>query len=130
MGWFNPWVDAGLFGGPVLLAVFVVYEQRVKDPMLDMSLFRIRAFAAGNAATLFGAIARGGLQFMLIIWLQGIWLPIHGYSYQDTPLWSGIYMIPLLAGFILLGPLFGLLSDRFGQRPLRRRGDGRSRRVG
>ena len=117
MGWLNPWVDAGLLGGPVLIAVFVMYEQRVKDPMLDMSLFRIRAFAAGNAATLFGAIARGGLQFMLIIWLQGIWLPTHGYSYQDTPLWSGIYMIPLLAGFILLGPLFGLLSDRFGQRP-------------
>jgi MFS family permease len=117
MGWLNPWVDAGLLGGPLLLVLFVLVEQRVRDPMLDVSLFRIRAFAAGNAATLFGAIARGGLQFMLIIWLQGIWLPIHGYSYQDTPLWSGIYMIPLLLGFVLLGPLFGLLSDRFGQRP-------------
>ncbi|HXZ99706.1 MAG TPA: MFS transporter [Candidatus Binatia bacterium] len=116
MGWLDPWVLAGLVGGPLLLAVFVLVERRVRDPMLDIRLFRIRPFAAGNTATLFGSIARGGLQFMLIIWLQGIWLPLHGYQYQDTPLWSGIYMIPLLAGFILLGPLFGLLSDRFGQR--------------
>ena len=117
MGWLNPWVDAGLAGGPVLLAAFVLIERRVREPMLDLSLFRIRAFAAGNAATFFSSIARGGLQFMLILWLQGIWLPLHGYAYQDTPLWSGIYMIPLLGGFILLGPLFGSLSDRFGQRP-------------
>jgi MFS family permease len=116
MGWTNPLVLAGLIGGPLLLAVFVLVERRITDPMLDISLFRIRPFAAGNAATLLGSIARGGLQFMLIIWLQGIWLPLHGYSFQNTPLWSGIYMIPLLAGFVLLGPLFGLLSDRFGQR--------------
>jgi MFS family permease len=116
MGWLDPWVLAGLIGGPLLLVVFVLVERRVRDPMLDIGLFRIRPFAAGNTATLFGSIARGGLQFMLIIWLQGIWLPLHGYAYQDTPLWSGIYMIPLLAGFVLLGPLFGLLSDRFGQR--------------
>ena len=82
-----------------------------------MGLFRIRAFAAGNAASLMGSIARGGLQFMLVIWLAGIWLPLHGYDYEDTPLWAGIYMLPLTAGFLIAGPISGALSDRYGPRP-------------
>jgi len=116
MGWSNPMVLAGLIGGAVLLAVFCVIETRVPQPMFDLRLLRIRAFATGNAATLLASIARGGLQFMLIIWLQGIWLPLHGYSYQDTPLWSGIYLLPLTAGFIVSGPLSGWLSDKHGAR--------------
>src|SRR5205807_8795645 len=87
------------------------------DPMFDLSLFRIRAFTAGNAAGLLASIGRGGLQFMLIIWLQGIWLPLHGYSFERTPLWAGIYMLPLTVGFLVSGPLSGWLSDRFGARP-------------
>ena len=55
--------------------------------------------------------------FMLIIWLQGIWLPEHGYSFTETPLWAGIYMLPLTLGLLIVGPLSGLLSDRFGARP-------------
>lgn len=116
MGWTNPWVLAGLIGGVVVLAVFCVIEARVAEPMFPLRLFRNTAFAGGNAAALLGAIARGGLQFMLIIWLQGIWLPLHGYDYADTPLWAGIYMLPLTVGFLVAGPVSGYLSDRYGAR--------------
>src|SRR5947209_6117244 len=85
--------------------------------MFHLDLFRIRAFAAGNLAALLAAMARGGLQFILIIWLQGIWLPEHGYAFTDTPLWAGIYMLPLIVGLLLAGPAAGWLSDRFGARP-------------
>jgi MFS family permease len=118
MGWTNPWVLAGLIGGTALLVVFGVAETRVADPMFQLSLFRIRAFAAGNLAGLVVAIARGGQQFMLIIWLQGIWLPLHGYSYRDTPFWAGIFLLPLTAGFLVSGPVSGFLSDRSGARGL------------
>ncbi len=116
MGWLNPWVLLGLIGGTVLLVVFCVIETRVADPMFDMSLFRIRAFSAGNFAGLLASIARGGMQFMLIIWLQGIWLPLHGYDFESTPLWAGIYLLPLTVGFLVAGPVSGTLSDRYGAR--------------
>ena len=115
-GWTNPMVLALLGGGLALLAVFAIVESRVAEPMFHLALFRIRAFAAGNAAALLTAIARGGLQFMLIIWLQGVWLPLHGYAYTDTPLWAGISLLPLTAGFLVSGPISGYLSDRFGAR--------------
>lgn len=107
---------SGLIGGVVLLLLFCYVESRVADPMFTLSLFKIRAFAAGNLAALLTAIARGGLQFMLIIWLQGIWLPLHGYAFEDTPLWAGIFMLPLTLGFLIAGPVSGYLSDRFGAR--------------
>ena len=116
-GWANPMVFGGLILGAVLLTVFCFIESRVKDPMFQLSLFRIRAFAAGNIASLLGSIARGGLQFMLVIWLAGVWLPLHGYDFTVTPLWAGIYMLPLTAGFLIAGPLTGILSDRYGARP-------------
>jgi EmrB/QacA subfamily drug resistance transporter len=115
-GWTNPWVLGGLIGGVALLALFVVIELRSSAPMLDLRLFRIRAFSAGNLAALLAAIGRGGLQFMLIIWLQGIWLPLHGYQFEDTPLWAGIYMLPITIGFLVAGPVCGMLSDRYGAR--------------
>jgi MFS family permease len=115
-GWTNPLVVGLLSGGAALLLLFALIESRVAEPMFQLSLFRIRAFAAGNAAALLTAIARGGLQFMLIIWLQGIWLPLHGYDYADTPLWAGICMLPLTGGFLVAGPISGYLSDRFGAR--------------
>jgi MFS family permease len=116
MGWTNPLVLIGLIGGPVMLALFCFIETRVESPMFDLHLMRIRAFVAGTGATLLASIARGGLQFMLIIWLQGIWLPLHGYAYKDTPLWSGIYLLALTFGFVVSGPLSGYLSDKHGAR--------------
>jgi MFS family permease len=116
MGWTNPWVLAGLIGGVALLAIFVAIERRVAEPMFQLGLFRIRAFAAGSVAGLLAATARGGLQFMLIIWLQGIWLPLHGYNFADTPLWAGIYLLPLTVAFLASGPISGSLSDRYGSR--------------
>jgi EmrB/QacA subfamily drug resistance transporter len=116
MGWTAPTVLTGLIGGVGLLVAFCVIENRVTDPMINMRLFKIRAFAAGQTVNLLAAMSRGGLQFMLIIWLQGIWLPLHGYSYHDTPLWAGIYMLPLTVGFLIAGPASGAISDRFGAR--------------
>jgi MFS family permease len=117
MGWTNPAVVAAIAGGIAVLGLFVWIEFRVPHPMFRMSLFRIRAFTAGNVAAMLGAMGRGGLQFVLIIWLQGIWLPLHGYSFSQTPLWAGIYMVPLTIGFLIAGPVSGILSDRYGSRP-------------
>jgi MFS family permease len=117
MGWTSPLVLVCLLGGVALLATFCVIEVRVEEPMFHLELFRIRAFAAGNLAALLAAMARGGLQFILIIWLQGIWLPEHGYDFARTPLWAGIYMLPLILGLLVAGPASGWLSDRFGARP-------------
>ena len=117
MAWGSPRVLLLFAGGVISLAVFIVAERRAVRPMMDFRLFRIPAFAYGNLANLSSAIARGGLQFMLIIWLQGIWLPLHGYSFEETPLWSAIFMLPLTAGFLIAGPLAGWLSDKLGGRP-------------
>ena len=114
MGWGDPYVLGALIGGVVLLVVFVFVEMHVAEPLFRISLFKIRPFAYGNIANLALAMSRGGMQFMLIIWLQGIWLPLHGYSYSQTPLWAGIYLIPLTIGFLLSAPLSGILSDRMG----------------
>jgi len=116
MGWTSPFVLSAIFGGLAALVVFGVVETKVAEPLFRLSLFRIRAFAAGNIANLMVALGRGGMQFMLIIWLQGIWLPLHGYSFSQTPLWAGIYLVPLTIGFLVSAPLSGFLSDRFGAR--------------
>jgi MFS family permease len=116
-GWSNPWVLAGLIGGVVLLVVFCFIEAHVAEPMFHLALFKNRTFASANVAGLLAAISRGGMQFMLIIWLQGIWLPLHGFSYESTPLWAGIYLLPLTVGFLVAGPVSGWLSDRFGVKP-------------
>jgi MFS family permease len=117
MGWMSPLVLGCLGGGIALLVAFSLIEVRVPDPMFRLQLFRIRAFTAGSLSSLLSSIGRGGLMFMLIIWLQGIWLPRHGYSFSQTPLWAGIYMMPLTAGFLLAGPISGILSDKYGARP-------------
>jgi MFS family permease len=117
MGWTSPVVIGALGFGVALLIAFGLIEQRVAEPMFRLQLFRIRAFTAGTLASFLSAVGRGGLMFMLIIWLQGIWLPLHGYDFARTPLWAGIYMLPLTAGFIIAGPISGILSDRYGARP-------------
>ncbi len=116
MGWTSPEVLALLIGGVVLLVAFAVIETKVAEPMFHLGLFKIRAFAAGNVAGFAARLGQGGLQFMLVIWLQGIWLPLHGYNYSSTPLWAGIFLLPLTAGFLVSGPLSGHLSDRYGAR--------------
>ncbi len=116
LGWTNPWVIAALVIGVLLLAAFLWLETRAPDPLFHLRLFKIRMFAAGNLSGFLSSLARGGLQFMLIIWLQGIWLPLHGVSFEDTPLWAGIYTMPMMLGFIGFGPVSGWLSDRYGAR--------------
>jgi MFS family permease len=117
MGWTNPFVVGCLASGVVLLIAFCLIENRVAEPMFRLQLFKIRAFTAGVFASFLAALSRGGLMFMLIIWLQGIWLPLHGYDFSRTPLWAGLAILPLTAGFLIAGPVSGVLSDRFGARP-------------
>src|SRR5215208_364817 len=116
-GWTSPWVLGAIGFGVLLLVVFCFIELRVADPMVDIRLFKSASFGMGNLAGLMSSMGRGGLQFMLIIWLQGIWLPLHGYSFESTPLWAGIYLLPITVGFLVAGPIAGSLSDRFGARP-------------
>ena len=121
VGWSNPIVIAGIALGILSLVAFVIIESKVVDPMFRLWLFKIRAFAAGNISLLLSGIARGALQFMLIIWFQGIWLPLHGISFAQTPLRAAVDMIPLIIGFLIAEPqraqpmeavlIFGLLSN-------------------
>nr|WP_298403901.1 MFS transporter [Ferrimicrobium sp.] len=117
MGWTSPWVLVELIGGVLTLVAFVAIERKRPEPMMNVRLFKIRPYTAGNVASLLASLGRGGMMFILIIWLQGIWLPEHGYSYSSTPLWAGIYLVPLTIGFLAAGPISGYLSDRFGARP-------------
>jgi EmrB/QacA subfamily drug resistance transporter len=117
-GWGSPFVLTCILGGLAVLVAFVVIELKVDNPLFTLSLFRIRSFTFGNIANLSASLGRGGLQFVLIIWLQGIWLPQHGYSFAQTPLWAGIYMLPMTVGFLLSAPASGILSDRIGSRML------------
>jgi MFS family permease len=117
MGWQNPQVIAELVAGVGLLVAFAIVESRAAHPMFKLPLFKVRAFTFGTLSSFMSAVARGGLMFILIIWLQGIWLPLHGYSFTSTPLWAGIYMLPLTVGIMLAGPISGFLSDRYGARP-------------
>jgi EmrB/QacA subfamily drug resistance transporter len=116
MGWGNPWVIASIFLGVILLIAFPIIESRVEDPMFKLSLFKNRVFTFANIAGFLSAIARGGVMFLLILLLQGIWLPLQGYSYESTPFWAGVFMLPLTAGFLIMGPLSGWLSDKYGSR--------------
>lgn len=117
-GWTSPWVLGSIAVGLLLLVAFCIVELKVSSPMVDIRLFKSAAFGMGNLAGLMSSVGRGGLQFMLIIWLQGIWLPLHGYSFESTPLWAGIYLLPVTVGFLVAAPIAGSLSDRIGARPL------------
>ncbi|MHB1435769.1 MAG: MFS transporter [Thermoplasmata archaeon] len=118
LGWGNPYVWAAIVLGVALLIAFLFVEERVPQPMFRLALFRHRAFSAGMTSAFLGSLARGGMMLLLIIWFQGIWLPLHGYTFASTPFWSGVYMIPMLGGFFVFGPLSGWLSDRWGARTL------------
>ena len=116
MGWNNPWVITSMIIGLFSLILFPIVENRVESPMFRLDLFKNKSFAYANIAGLLGSLGRGGMMFMLILLLQGIWLPLHGYSYSSTPFWAGIYMLPLTAGIIIMGPISGILSDTYGPR--------------
>jgi len=116
MGWTNPWVITSMALGLISMILFLIVENRVESPMFRLDLFKNKSFAYANVAGLLGALGRGGMMFMLILLLQGIWLPLHGYSYSSTPFWAGIYMLPLTAGIIIMGPISGVLSDKYGPR--------------
>ncbi|PYB68695.1 MFS transporter [Thermoplasma sp. Kam2015] len=116
MGWANPWVMASMISGAAMLIAFPFIELHVDQPMFDMHLFKYRGFTFGNFAGFFQSMGMGGVMFMVIILLQGIWLPLHGYSYSSVPFWAGIYTIPMMAGFVIFGPISGALSDRIGAR--------------
>lgn len=117
-GWASPWVLSALGAGALLLVAFVFIEFRVADPMFRLALFKVRSFAAGTSAALLGSLARGGLMLLLVIWFQGIWLPLHGYTFAETPFWAGIMMTPMITGFLISGPVSGWLSDTHGPRLL------------
>ena len=116
MGWNNPWVLTSMILGVISIILFGFIETRVEAPMFRLDLFKNKSFAYANLAGLLGSLSRGGVMFMIILLLQGIYLPLHGYSYESTPFWAGIYMLPLTAGIITLGPLSGILSDKYGPR--------------
>jgi len=116
MGWNNPWVIASLSIGLISLILFPIIETRVESPMFDLNLFKIKSFTFGVLATLLSGLARGGAMILIIILLQGIWLPLHGYSYASTPFWAGVYLIPLIMGMIVMAPISGILSDKYGPR--------------
>lgn len=116
MGWLNPWVLASLVGGGALLFAFPYIERRVHQPMFHLGLFKIRMFSAASVSSFLSSVGRGGVMIVLIVLLQGIWLPLHGYSFVSTPFWAGVYLIPFLLGFVAMGPLSGWLSDRMGAR--------------
>lgn len=116
MGWSNPWVILSSVAGLIFLIIFPFVERRVEYPMFNLKLFRIKMFTFANSAALLNALGRGGMMFMLILLLQGIWLPLNGYSYESTPFWAGIYMLPLTVGVIIMGPISGWMSDKYGPR--------------
>jgi len=116
MGWSNPWVILSSVAGLIFLIIFPFVERHVKYPMFNLKLFKIKMFTFANSAALLNALGRGGMMFMLILLLQGIWLPLNGYSYESTPFWAGIYMLPLTIGVIIMGPISGWMSDKYGPR--------------
>ncbi len=116
VGWSNPFVIGSVIVGIVLLFAFVFVETRARDPLFNLKLFKIRQFTVGSVAQFVVSITYGGLQLIFIIWLQGVWLPLHGYTFEQTPLWSAIYLIPLLVGYMIFGVTSGALTHRLSPR--------------
>ncbi len=116
MGWGSPWVIASFILGTALIFAFIAIERRVKNPLFNLSLFKIKPFAYGNISLFLAAMGRGAIMFLVVIWLQGIYLPLHGFSYSQTPFWAGIYMLPMLLGMVVFGPVGGILTDKYGAR--------------
>jgi EmrB/QacA subfamily drug resistance transporter len=108
-GW-SPLPLGAMAAGVLCIVGFAVAERKVKFPLMDLSLFRIRAFASGMAANLLASMARGGLSLVLVFYFQGVLL-LSAFT-------AGLQLIPFSVAFVTLGPLSGYLSDRFGSRGL------------
>ncbi|MFH9587900.1 MFS transporter [Streptomyces luteogriseus] len=109
-GWTGSLVLTGLFAGSALLAGFILYSTRAKNPMLPMRLFRSRAFAGINAASLLMFLGMFGSIFLLSQYMQGVL----GYS----PTEAGLRMLPWTGMPMLVAPIAGILADRVGGRPV------------
>jgi MFS family permease len=116
LGWGNPFVITGLTISFLAIGIFVLVESKVKNPMFDLSLFKVRDFSVANFTNFIASMARQGILLMMLVLLQGIWLPLHGVPYSQTPFWAGLYLIPNMLGFAALGPISGILSDRYGSK--------------
>jgi len=116
LGWGNPWVIVSFLVGAAFFALFVFHEKRAESPMFNLSLFKIRPYSYGIIALFLNSLARGAIMLLITIWLQGIYLPLHGYSYTATPFWAGVYMFPMLVGTVIMGPIGGILTDKYGAR--------------
>ncbi|WP_291766731.1 MFS transporter [Caldivirga sp. UBA161] len=116
MGWLNPYVVASFIIGVIMLIAFIPIELKQESPLFNLSLFKVRPFTYGIMALFLSSLARGALMFLLTIWLQGIYLPLHGFSYVETPFWAGIYMLSMLIGTVVMAPIGGALTDKYGAR--------------
>ncbi|MEM0078452.1 MAG: MFS transporter, partial [Thermoplasmata archaeon] len=116
MGWDNPWVILSFIFGIIFMFIFIYFERKSTHPLFNLSLFKIRPFAFGNLSLFLSGLGRGAVMFLVIIWLQGIYLPLHGYSYTETPFWAGVYMLPMMLGMVIFGPIGGALTDKYGAR--------------
>ncbi len=116
MGWGNPYVIVALVIGAALLIIFPFVERIVKNPMFRLELFKIRGFTAGSFAGMISGMGMMGFMFMIILLFQGIWLPLHGYSYSSAPFWAGIFILPMTIAMGIFGPISGRISDKYGSR--------------
>ena len=116
MGWDNPWVILSFIFGIIFMFIFIYFERKSTHPLFNLSLFKIRPFTFGNLSLFLSGLGRGAVMFLVIIWLQGIYLPLHGYSYTETPFWAGVYMLPMMLGMVIFGPIGGALTDKYGAR--------------
>ncbi len=109
-GWNDAIVIAGLAAAAVLLPLWVLIERRSRAPMLDLTIFRDRLFAAASAAAFINGLARFALMFLFVFYFQG--------AQGDSPIDAGIKLIPLALGMLVASPLAGVYADRHGSRAL------------
>jgi EmrB/QacA subfamily drug resistance transporter len=109
-GWLSPYILTGIIGGILLLVVFIHVETRVDQPMLDLTLFKQRLLAAAYASNFLNGVARGAVSFLMIFFFQIIW--------SKPPLQAGFMLIPFALAMMVVAPISGYLSDRYGSRGL------------
>jgi EmrB/QacA subfamily drug resistance transporter len=109
-GWNDPVVIGGLAAAAVLLPAFVLIEHRGRAPMLDLSIFANRMFAAATGAAFINGLSRFALMFVFVFYYQG--------AQGDDPITAGVKLAPMALGMLVSSPLAGLWADRHGSRAL------------